>query len=133
MRLSTKGEYACLALVELSQSYNDGYVKIEEISKKYNIPKKFLSQILLILNRSGYLNSRRGTEGGYKLSKSPEKITLAEVIRLLDGPLAPVGSVSEHFYKNTPIEKNANLKNTFKEIRDFIAEKLERTTLADLL
>lgn len=105
MRLSRKCEYACLALVDLAR-YDKKLVKINEISQRQNIPKKFLEQILLILKGAGYVASRRGVNGGYKLAKDPDKITLAEIIRLFDGPLAPVESASEYFYETTPIEKS---------------------------
>ncbi|MBW2974019.1 Rrf2 family transcriptional regulator [Candidatus Woesearchaeota archaeon] len=131
--MSTKSEYACLALVELSKQYNKGLVKIEDISKRQHIPRKYLEQILLILKRAGYLRSKRGAEGGYMLAKPPKKISLAEIVRLMDGALAPVESVSKYFYDKTPISKNKQLIKTFKDIRDFIANKMEKTTFADLI
>jgi len=133
MKLSTKSEYACLALIDLSENYNKGLVKIEEIAKRKKIPKKYLEQILLLLKRSGYLKSRRGAEGGYKLSKSPDKISIAEIVRLMDGALAPVESVSKYFYEHTPIEQNKKLISLFKEIREYVANKLEKTTFADII
>ncbi|MFH1294841.1 MAG: Rrf2 family transcriptional regulator [Candidatus Aenigmatarchaeota archaeon] len=132
MKLSTKSEYACLALVDLSENYNKGLIKTEDIAKRKKMPRKYLEQILLILKRSGYLRSKRGSEGGYKLSKPPAEISVAEIIRLMDGALAPVESVSKYFYEHTPIEKNKELLGLFKEIRDFISDKLEKTTFADL-
>ena len=132
MKLSTKSEYACLALIDLSENYNKGLIKIDEISKRQNIPKKYLEQILLILNRAGYLKSKRGSEGGYKLAKKPGQITIAEIIRLMDGALAPVESVSKYFYEPTPIEKNKKLIKLFKNIRDHISATLEGTTLAQI-
>jgi len=131
--LSTKSEYACLALVDLSKQYDKGLVKIEEIAKRQHIPKKYLEQILLLLKTSGYLKSKRGSEGGYRLSKHPAKISVAEIVRLMDGALAPVESVSKYFYEPTPISKNKQLIRIFKEIRDYISKKLENTTFADLI
>jgi len=133
MKLSTKSEYACLALIDLSENHDKGLIKIEGISKRKNIPKKYLEQILLLLNRAGYLKSKRGSEGGYKLSKSPDKITVAEIVRLMDGALAPVDSVSKYFYEKTPIEQNKNLIKLFKEIRNYIADKMEKTTFQELI
>ncbi|MFH1625834.1 MAG: Rrf2 family transcriptional regulator, partial [Pseudomonadota bacterium] len=83
MKLSTKSEYACLALVDLSENYNKGLIKTDDIAKRKDIPRKYLEQILLILKRSGYLRSKRGSEGGYKLSKPPAEISIAEIIRLM--------------------------------------------------
>ncbi len=133
MKLTSKSEYACLALIELSHYYNKMLVKIDDISKRQKIPKKFLEQILLQLKNAGYVKSKRGATGGYSLSKSPEKITVAEIIRLLDGALAPVNSASQYFYNSTPIEKNDNFLKLFKDIRNYISHKLENTTFFDLL
>ncbi|UCB47385.1 MAG: Rrf2 family transcriptional regulator [Spirochaetota bacterium] len=132
MRLSSKSEYACLALIELAQNYGAGWITIEDISKRQNIPKKYLENILLVLNRAGYLSSRRGVHGGYKLAKDPGTISVAEILRLMDGALAPVHSVSKYFYESTPIERNKNLRDLFANIRDYIANKLEHTTYKDL-
>jgi len=133
MKLSTKSEYACLALIDLAENFNKDLVKIEDISKRKDIPKKYLEQILLLLNHAGYLHSKRGVDGGYKLSKHPGKISIAEIIRLMDGALAPVESVSKYFYEHTAIEKNKRLITIFKNIRDYISNKLEKTTFADLI
>jgi Rrf2 family protein len=133
MKLSTKSEYACLALIDLTEQYGHGLVKIDDIAKRKDIPKKYLEQILLLLKRSGYLKSRRGAEGGYMLAKHPGKISVAEIVRLMDGALAPVESVSKYFYETTPIDKNKALINVFKYIRDYVAKKLEQTYFEDLM
>jgi DNA-binding IscR family transcriptional regulator len=79
------------------------------------------------------VRSTQGQRGGYRLAKPAGKVTLAEVVRLLDGPIAPTDSVSRYFYASTPIERERTLVRLFKEIRDMIARKLETTTLADVL
>ncbi|MGE4489213.1 MAG: Rrf2 family transcriptional regulator [Kiritimatiellales bacterium] len=133
MKLSTKSEYACLAMIELSANYGRGLLTIQTIAERRNIPKKFLEQILLFLKTGGYVQSRKGSTGGYQLAKPPEQISLADVVRLMDGALAPVGSVSEYFYEHTPIENSPKLIRIFGDIRDFIAQKMETTTFADLI
>ena len=133
MKLSKKSEYACLALIDLSELYDQGLIKIEDICRRKDIPKKYLEQIFLILKGAGYIKSRRGVEGGYKLSKPPEQISIAEILRLMDGALAPIESVSRYFYEPSPIEKHEPLLNLFRDIRDYIAIKLESTTFADLI
>lgn len=133
MKLSKKSEYACLALIYLAKNYNTKLITATEMSEENNIPKKYLEQILSLLKGAGFVKSVRGTSGGYKLSKGPENITLAEIIRLIDGALAPVESVSEHFYDTSPIEQNKKLVAVFKDIRDYISEKLEKTTIKDLV
>ena len=133
VKLSAKTEYALLAMVDLAEHFNKGLVKISDISYRKNIPKKFLEQILLTLKRTGYLKSRRGADGGYMLLKPPDSITVAEVIRLMDGALAPVESVSSYFYDHTPIEQDERLIALFKDIRDYISNKLEKTTFSDII
>ena len=136
MRLSSKCEYACLALIYLSEHYgksNDGLYKIQSIADNKRIPKKFLEQILIILKQRGYVKSKKGSSGGYRLALPPEKITLAEIIRLMDGALAPVESVSKYFYEPTPIEQEKKLIDVFKGIRNFIAARLESITFRDLV
>jgi len=133
VRLSTKSEYACLAILELSEQYHSGYIKIPSIAEKKHIPRKYLEQILLALKRSGYVKSKMGNEGGYSLAKPPSEIFLAEIIRLMDGALAPVHSVSRYFYEPTPIESAPKLLAVCAEIRDYVSNKLENTSFADLM
>ncbi len=133
MRLTKKSEYALLALVDLAKCYQKDPAKILEVSERNGIPKKYLEQIFLQLKGSGYVRSLRGANGGYELSKPPEKITLAEIIRLIDGPLASVGSASLYFFEHTPIERNEKLLQVFKDIRNMVAAKLENTTLDQLI
>lgn len=133
MRLSRKGEYACLAILDLAEHYGEGYVKTADICKRKEIPKSYLEQILLILRRARYVRSARGTEGGHMLVKPPSAINVAEIVRLIDGPLAPVESASEYYYDHTPIEKSSNFLKLLKEIRDYVSHKLEQTTFEDLL
>lgn len=133
MRLSRKSEYTLLAMIDLAEQYGQTYVKSADVSRRRNIPKQYLDQLFLILKRSGYIQSARGASGGYRLANPPAKIHLAELIRLMDGPLAPVGSASEFFYEATPIEQNPKLLKLFKDIRNHIAKQLQHTTLADLI
>ncbi len=133
MKLSRKSEYACLALIDLSENYERGLVKILEISTRKAIPKKYLEQILLLLKGAGYVKSIKGAGGGYKLAKPPGEISVAEVVRLIDGPLAPVESVSKYFFDHTPIEQNDKLLHLFKEIRNYVSNKLENTFFDELI
>ena len=132
MKLTSRSEYALLALVYLARNDSDEYISVETVALAQGIPPKFLEQILLALKRAKYLKSSKGQRGGYRLAKPADKITLAEVIRLFDGALAPTESVSEYFYESTPIEKEKSLVRVFRELRDYISDKLESTTLADV-
>ena len=132
MKLTSRSEYALLALVYLARNETTGYVSAETIAEAQHIPSKFLEQILLALTRAKYLRSSKGQHGGYRLAKPAEKVTLAEIIRLFDGALAPTESVSKYFYESTPIEKEQNLVRVFRDIRDYVSDKLETTTVADV-
>jgi Rrf2 family cysteine metabolism transcriptional repressor len=132
MRLSTKGEYASRAMLELSLHYEKKPLHIRDISKAQDIPRRFLEQILLQLKRAGLLRSRKGPAGGYSLAKPPGEISVAEVIRVMDGPLAPIDCVSVTAYEVCPRECSCGLRGLWKEVRDVIAEILERTTFADM-
>lgn len=133
MKLTTKSEYSLLALIYIARHERENFIKIEDICLKYDIPKKYLEQLLTILKGNGYIRTKRGTNGGYRLSKSINKITVAGIVRLMDGALAPIESVSKYFYSTTPLEKEKKVIKAFKEIRDFISNKLENLTLQDLV
>lgn len=133
MKLSSKSEYACLALIDLAEQYDRDLVKSEDIARRKNIPKKFLNQILFILKNAGFVKSKRGSNGGYRLARVPSQITIAEIVRLMDGALAPVNSASIYYYNKTPIEQNKKMMKILKEIRNFISDRLEQTTLDDLI
>jgi len=132
MRLSTKGEYASRAMLELALNYPGELLHIRDISSAQDIPERFLEQILLMLKRAGYLRSKKGPNGGYYLAKSPAQITVAEVIRVMDGPLAPIDCVSVTAHEYCPRENFCGLKWLWKEVRDQVAEILEKTTFQDL-
>lgn len=133
MRLSTKGEYASRAMLELAARYGQGPVPIRIISLSQAIPQQFLEQILLLLKRAGYLKSKKGPAGGYYLSRPPAEINVAEVIRVMDGPLAPINCVSVIEHEPCPLEDSCGLKWLWKEVRDMVAERLEKTTFEDVL
>lgn len=136
MKLSVRGEYALRALIVLGLDYleDDSVVRIQEISKRQNIPKRFLEQILNDLKSADILESKRGVAGGYRLKAPPDRITLAEVIRHIEGPLAPVSCVSERFYEkcSCPSEDKCAIRSVMKEVRDAIVKILETVTVAQL-
>ena len=136
MKLSVRGEYALRALVVLGLDYleDDSVVRIQEISKRQNIPKRFLEQILNDLKAAGIVASKRGVAGGYRLKVPPDRVTLAEVIRHVEGPLAPISCVSERFYEkcSCPDESKCGIRSVMKEVRDAIVRILEDVTLAQL-
>ena len=131
MKLTAKSEYALLALVYLARVEVDAYITVKTIAKAQGIPPKFLEQLLLTLKRAKYVRSLKGQGGGYRLAKPAESVSLAEIIRLFDGALAPTESVSEYFYAPTPVEKEKSLVRVFKRIRDYVSDTLEETSIAD--
>jgi Rrf2 family transcriptional regulator, cysteine metabolism repressor len=133
MKLTSRSEYGLLALVYLARQPADSYVHVETIAREQAIPAKFLEQILLSLKRGQYVHSMKGHNGGYRLAKDPASITLAEIIRLIDGPLAPTESVSLHYYRATPIRKESALVDVFARVRDCMLAIMENTTLADVV
>jgi len=134
MRLSLKGEYACRALLELSLRYkeNPDKVRVKDIATAQDIPERFLEQILLMIKRAGYVRSKKGPTGGYYLAIPPSDINVAAIIRIMDGPLAPVDCVSEMAYEVCPRESFCGLRLLWKEVRDQVADLLENTTFEDL-
>lgn len=132
MKLTRRSEYALLALIHLARAKGEGYVAVAAIAGAQGLPAKFLEQLLMALKRARLVKSQKGPHGGYRLARPAEKISLAEVIRLLDGALAPTESVSTYFYEPTPVEREKRLLRVFKEIRDVISARLEKTTLADV-
>src|SRR5205814_5239588 len=104
------------------------------ISEQQNIPKRFLEQILNDLKSARVVESKRGVAGGYRLSRAPEKITLAEVIRHVEGALAPVSCVSERFYEkcSCPDEARCAIRSVMRQVREAVAAIVEKLTVADL-
>ncbi len=133
MKLTTKSEYSLLALIYLARNGHNKFIKIETICSEYQIPKKYLETLISVLKQNRFVLTKRGAGGGYKLAKQAEEISVADIIRLMDGALAPTESVSQYFYADTPLLKEKKVLNEFKEIRDYIADKLENLTLAELI
>ena len=134
MKLSVRGEYALRALLALGLDYGQTPIRIQAISQQQNIPRKFLEQILNDMKSTGIVESRRGVSGGYRLARPPEQIHLSEVIRHIEGALAPVSCVSEFFYEkcSCPNEALCPIRSIMKEVRDAIVRIVEKVTVADL-
>jgi Rrf2 family protein len=134
MKLSVRGEYAIRALLVLALNYGEDVVRIQTISEQQNIPKKFLEQILNDLKALGAVESRRGAAGGYRLARPPQNITLASVVRHVEGALAPVSCVSDRFYERCtcPDEARCPIRAIMGEVREAVVKIMERVTLAEL-
>ncbi|HPR62689.1 MAG TPA: Rrf2 family transcriptional regulator [Thermoanaerobaculia bacterium] len=134
--LSRKAKYGLKAILYLAQVHGKGPVLISDLAAAERIPKKFLEQILLELRKQGLLFARRGRGGGYELARPPRDITMGSVIRILDGPLAPVSCVSQTAYR--PCEecldaKSCGIRLVMQDVRDAMADILDHTDLAAVL
>lgn len=133
--LSKKTLYTLRALYNLSRKYGGDPVAIGEMAEEEAIPKKFLEQILIALKREGLVESRAGRHGGYLLGRPPSQITIGEVIRGMEGPLAPVPCASETRFRKCdecPDAAACGTRQVMREVRDAVANILDRTTLADV-
>jgi Rrf2 family protein len=132
--LTQKAKYAIKAMIHLAARQDDKPVLIEVLAKRERLPRKFLERILLDLKTHGLLESRKGRGGGYRLGREPHKISIGEIVRRMDGPLAPVPCVSKMAYRKCSDcrdEVSCCVKPIMKEVRDAIAHVLDGTTLAD--
>ncbi len=132
--LTQKAKYALKAMIHLAACHDGKPVLIADLAEVERLPKKFLERILLDLKTHGLLVSRKGKGGGYMLARPANQISLGEIIRRMDGPLAPVPCVSKMAYRKCPDcrdERTCVVKPIMKEVRDSIAYVLDGTTLAD--
>ena len=132
MLISTKGRYALRMLVDLAEHQNDGYVALKDIAKRQGISKKYLEQIVPLLNKSDILRTNRGFNGGYRLAKSPDKYTVGDILRITEGSLSPVACL-----ENDPIQCQRSSQcvtlPVWKGLYRVINEYLDGITLQDML
>jgi Rrf2 family protein len=138
MRLSKRGEYGLRAMIALAEPAEKGgspqMMQIKEISQREQISPKFLEQILLTLKNAGLLHSKMGVGGGYYLARSADEITLGQIFRVLDGPVAPIKCVSQMAYEpcGCPDEETCGLRMAMGDVRNAIVNILDTTSLADV-
>jgi Rrf2 family protein len=133
MKISQKGLYALQAMMMLARHYNQGAIRIRDVAYEEGLPEKFLELILLELKNARIVESARGAKGGYQLRRPPNEIHLSEIIRLIDGPLAPFGDAEQ---LRSLIDRDAEhraLYQVFLDVRDAAAKILEHTSLADIV
>ncbi|PTY06540.1 Rrf2 family transcriptional regulator [Opitutaceae bacterium EW11] len=137
MKLSKRGEYGLRALIDigLARELGRDLLQLNELASNEKIPVKFLEQILIDLKQGGFLESVRGKYGGYRLSRPAKEIIIGQVVRFLDGPLAPIGCVSQTAYErcSCPDEAHCGLRMLMLDVRNAIAAILDRYTLADVV
>ena len=134
--LSHKSKYALKAMMVLAKEYGQGPILIADIAQREGIPRKFLELILLELRNRGILQSKKGKGGGYFLGRPPQQVSLGEILRDIDGPLAPIACVSHTAYvrcQDCRDERTCGVRMAMQEVRDATAKILDSTTLADAL
>jgi len=132
MRVSKKTDYALRALFTLVEYFGRGPIPIRELSRRNDIPKKFLEQILLAMKKRGWVESLAGLRGGYVLARTPDKITMGEVVRHFDGILAPIACVSTSGYKRCSQESLCRFRRVFLDVRNYVTTLLDHSTLAEV-
>ena len=132
MKISTKGRYALRMLLDLAEHQNDGFIALKDIAVRQNISKKYLEQIVPILNKSDFLRTNRGFQGGYQLAKSPEKYTVGEILRLTEGSLSPVACL-EHDPIECERKGECATLPVWQGLYRVISEYLDGITLQDIL
>lgn len=132
MKISTKGRYALRMLLDLAEHQNDGFVALKDIAKRQNISKKYLEQIIPILNRSDILNANRGYQGGYRLAKTPDHYTVGNILRLTEGSIAPVSCLD---YDPIQCERSDDCLTlpVWKGLNKVISDYLDSITLQDII
>jgi Rrf2 family transcriptional regulator, cysteine metabolism repressor len=134
VKISYKGDYALKAILDLAFNQQSGkVVSLTELSERQNIPTKYLEQIMLILKGAGYVDSKRGIGGGFILKKSPEEITLGEIIRLIEGPLEPIACGQRKYDSNCGEESLCAFREVWLKVTDAITSIVDKVTFADMM
>jgi len=133
MKLTTRSEYALLAVVYIAREQGQGPVSIKTIHRHYRLSMKYLENLVQTLKKGHILKAKRGSGGGYTLARDPDTISVAEIIRLMDGPLAPTEAVSTHFFSHTPLEAENDVLQVFREVRNMVSDYLENTHIGYFL
>ena len=132
MKISTKGRYALRMLVDLAEHQNCGFVSLKDIADRQNISKKYLEQIIPVLNKSNILKTNRGFQGGYMLSKSPDQYKVGDILRLTEGNLAPVACL-EKAQNDCPRKETCSTLPICQGLHKVICDYLENITLQDII
>jgi Rrf2 family protein len=132
MRVSKKTDYALRALFTLVEHSGRGPIPIRELSRRNDVPKKFLEQIMLSMKKRGWVDSVSGLRGGYVLARTPDRITMGEVVRHFDGILAPIACVSISGYKRCSQEPLCRFRRVFLNARNYVTSLMDHSTLADV-
>ena len=131
MKISTKGRYALCVMVDLAEHRQDGYIALKDIASRQNISKKYLEQIVALLNRPEILKTIRGAQGGYMLARAPEAYTVAEILKIAEGSLAPIPNLDDP--SEAAAAADAQLLPIWQGLYSVVNDYLEGITLQDIL
>lgn len=132
MKISTKGRYALRMMLDLAQHTNDGFVSLKDIAERQQVSKKYLEQIVPLLNKSGVLRTNRGYQGGYMLANTPDKYTVGDILRITEGNLSVV-SCLEQEPNLCPRQESCMTLDIWKGLNDVVSKYLDSITLQDIL
>jgi len=132
VKLTKRGEYGLKALLALSLAHTQRTLSLREISEQEGLPVKFLEQIMMVFKRAGFVESTKGKHGGYVLARAPQDITVGEVVRAVDGPLAPLANAKEIERRIQREERHPGLYSVLLDVRNAISEILDHKSLADI-
>lgn len=133
MKLSTRGEYGLRAMFDLAQHYGEGPIPIKSVAERQDISEHYLEQLIAALRKAGLVKSVRGAQGGYTLSREPEEITVGDIIRVLEGPIAPVDCLNAGEGESCERAETCVTKGIWEKVRDSISDVLDSFTLADMV
>ena len=133
MKVTRRAEYALRALLDMAEHAEEGPLRIEEIARRQRIPKNFLANLLVPLKRARLVQSKKGPDGGYFLARPARRITVGEVLRLIDGPVAPIQCVARELGEKCEMGGDCGYFPVWQRVRDAVAEIVDHTTIADVL
>jgi len=133
LRLSTRGHYGLKAMFDLAQHYGTEPIPLKTVAERQNISENYLEQLIATLRKTGLVKSVRGSQGGYILARDPEKITVGDIIRVMEGPIAPVDCVSEIEPAECIQSEYCITRSVWARVRDSLAELMDSISLADML
>lgn len=131
MKISTKGRYALRLMLDLAEHYNGDYIPLKEIAARQEISDKYLEQLIMQLNRAGFIQSVRGSRGGYRLAKAPEEYSIGSILRVMEGSLAPVACVEEG--QECERAESCATYLLWQDVRDAVNNVVDHRTLKDLM
>lgn len=132
MKISTKGRYALRMMLDLAEHQGDGYIALKDIAKRQNVSKKYLEQIVPILNKADILNTNRGYQGGYRLARTPDQYTVGDILRITEGSISPVACLDKNPVECERAAECATLP-VWQGLYKVIADYLDGITLQDIL